>query len=141
MKWKRNKSIPEAIWSCSSNKFDFQTCLNSFMVTAAEWNGQSLVYFLNTPAPTLKYLHIFIPASVNIQTSEICTKQSSTIFVYLMLLGTQSCQTSYEPKLVRKTKFLLKFLFDNSYQLKQFLMHFIKSILYKLILKPEFDKA
>ena len=35
--------------------------VNSLMVTAAEWNYQSLVYILNTPAPTLNevspYLH------------------------------------------------------------------------------------
>ena len=29
------------------------------------------------------------------QTSEICTKQFSTMYVYRMLLGTKSCQTSY----------------------------------------------
>ena len=38
--------------------------VNSLMVTAGEWNNQSLVYFLNSPAPILKYYHVFIPTSV-----------------------------------------------------------------------------
>ena len=38
--------------------------VNSLMVTAGEWNNQSLVYFLNSPAPILKYYHVFIPTSI-----------------------------------------------------------------------------